>query len=309
MQSCSLVRDLNLRRWDAKRMSDTQRLARYSTRPMTSWGFSLSSLCFYGSEAELEDTAVTQPAVFVTSLALWSVIESRASIQVSHFAGHSLGQLTATVASGALDFKAGLQLVRQRGTLMKAAGQESPGGMVAILGSTDETVNEICSHVREDTGQVLQIANHNAPGQMVLSGDEDALSRASELALSAGAKKVVRLPVSIAAHSPKMATAAERFRDVVEATRFHDANLPVVDNVTARPLLKGEEIAESLVQQLTQPVRWVSSIQAMTGAGVSSFLEVGPGNVLTSLMKRIDRSVSRTSVSGVEGVEALIGGN
>jgi [acyl-carrier-protein] S-malonyltransferase len=272
-------------------------------------GYSLSSLCFHGSTDELHDTVVTQPAVFVTSLALWGVIESRSRIQVSHFAGHSLGQLTATVASGSLDFGSGLQLVRERGALMKMAGQESPGGMVAILGSETETVSDICHQVREDTGQVLQIANHNAPGQIVISGDEDALLRASELALSLGAKKAVRLPVSIAAHSPKMAIAAERFREVVGAAQFRDPAVPIVDNVTARPLMKGEDIADSLVQQLTHPVHWVTSIQAMTGAGVKSFLEVGPGNVLTSLLKRIDRGVSRASISGVEDIESLIGGD
>ncbi|MBC8449115.1 MAG: ACP S-malonyltransferase [Chloroflexi bacterium] len=268
-------------------------------------GFPLSALCFAGPEEVLDDTINTQPAVFVTSVALWRAIEPQLS-GVAFFAGHSLGEYSALVAAGALDFAAGLRLVRERGRLMKAAGEQGRGGMAAVLGLDAPTLEGICERAREATGGVVQAANYNAPGQIVISGDEVALTEAMERAKAAGARKVVRLAVSIAAHSPLMAPAVASFRQAVEATVFRAPRVPVVGNVTARPLAAVGEIAEELVQQLTAPVRWTESVQWMIGQGVDTFVEVGPGQVLTGLMKRIDRSVRRVTVGNVADIRAFL---
>ncbi|MDH7485960.1 MAG: ACP S-malonyltransferase [Anaerolineae bacterium] len=267
-------------------------------------GFPLSGLCFAGPEEVLNDTINTQPAIFVASVALWRVIEPRLSA-AALFAGHSLGEYSALVAAGALDFAAGLRLVRERGRLMKTAGEQGQGGMAAVLGLDERALDGICEQARAATGGVVQAANYNAPGQVVISGDELALAEAMERAKAAGARKVVRLAVSIAAHSPLMASAAAAFRQAVEATPFRAPRAPVVGNVTARPLTSVGEIMDELVQQLTAPVRWTESVQWMIGQGADTFVEVGPGQVLTGLVKRIDHSVQRLNVGSVADTRAF----
>ena len=267
-------------------------------------GFALSDLCFKGPEEILNDTINTQPAMFVTSVALLRALESN-RLQAPRFvAGHSLGEYSALAAAGAMDFAAGLQLVRERGRLMKEAGERSPGGMAAVLGLETETVNEVCRQAREETGGVIQVANYNSPGQIVISGDFRTRDVAIELAKAEGARRVVSLAVSIAAHSPLMECIVDEFRQAVEAVEFRMPAVPVVANVSATPLENIEAVREELVQQLTSPVRWVESVQYMIGQSVTEFVEIGPKDVLKKLMRRIDKSLQATSVGDVAAVES-----
>jgi [acyl-carrier-protein] S-malonyltransferase len=258
-------------------------------------GLALSELCFSGPEERLSDTINTQPAIFATSVALLRVLESDKLPVPGFVAGHSLGEYSALLAAGAMDFAAGLQLVRERGRLMKEAGQRSPGGMAAVLGLETEVVDQVCRRAREETGGVIQVANYNSPGQIVISGDFRTRDVAVELAQAEGAKKVIPLAVSIAAHSPLMECIVDEFRQAVEAVEFRRPALPVVANVSAMPLEGVDAIREELVQQLTSPVRWIESIQYMVGQGVAEFVEIGPKDVLTKLMRRIDKSVQAMS--------------
>ncbi|NIO68462.1 MAG: ACP S-malonyltransferase [Anaerolineae bacterium] len=267
-------------------------------------GFALSDLCFNGPEETLNDTINTQPAIFVTSIALLRALEGKKLQGPRFVAGHSLGEYSALFAAGAMDFAAGLQLVRERGRLMKEAGERSPGGMAAVLGLETEVVDQVCRQAREETGGVIQVANYNSPGQIVISGDFQARDVAVELAKAEGAKKVVTLAVSIAAHSPLMACIADEFRQAVEAVEFRMPTVPVVANVSAAPLESVKAIREELVQQLTSPVRWVESVQYMIGQGVTEFVEIGPKDVLTKLMRRIDKSVQAMSVGDVTAVDS-----
>jgi [acyl-carrier-protein] S-malonyltransferase len=267
-------------------------------------GFALSDLCFKGPEEALNDTINTQPAIFVISVALLRALESSRLQAPSFVAGHSLGEYSALVAAGAMDFAAGLQLVRERGRLMKEAGERSPGGMAAVLGLEAEVVDQVCRQAREETGGVIQVANYNSPGQIVISGDFRARDVAIELAKAKGAKRVVPLAVSIAAHSPLMECIVDEFRQAVEATEFRMPTLPVVANVSAASLEGVEAIREELVQQLTSPVRWVESVRYMIGQGVTEFVEIGPKDVLKKLMRRIDKSVQATSVGDVTAADS-----
>jgi [acyl-carrier-protein] S-malonyltransferase len=267
-------------------------------------GFALSDLCFNGPEEALNDTINTQSAIFVISVALLRALESSRLQAPSFVAGHSLGEYSALVAVGAMDFAAGLQLVRERGRLMKEAGQRSPGGMAAVLGLGAEVVDQVCRQAREETGGVIQVANYNSPGQIVISGDFRTRDVAIELAKAEGAKRVVPLAVSIAAHSPLMECIVDEFRQAVEATEFRMPTVPVVANVSAASLESVEAIRQELVQQLISPVRWVESVRCMIGQGVTEFVEIGPKDVLTKLMRRIDKSVQAMSVGDVTTVDS-----
>ncbi len=256
-------------------------------------GFPLSRLCFEGPEAALTDTAVQQPALFTTSLAAWAVLSQRGQAEAAFLAGHSLGEFSALAAAGALSFADGLALVRRRGELMKLAGQRQPGGMAAILGLDAEPVAELCAAAAAETGQYVGVANDNCPGQVVITGDETALARAMSLLAEAGARKVVRLPISIAAHSPLMASVADEFAAAVAAAPLAPARIPVVANVTAQPIITPDEIRAELTAQLTAPVRWTESVRQLGALGVDAYVEVGPGDVLLGLVKRIDRAATR----------------
>lgn len=273
-------------------------------------GFSLSSLCFEGPEEGLNDTINTQPAIFVASLATLRVLESEGwSASPSLTAGHSLGEYSALVAARALTFADGLRLVRERGRLMKEAGERSPGGMAAIIRLDDETVTDICQRASQETGAVVQVANYNSPGQVVISGDNKALEAAMEMAQEARARRVVRLAVSIAAHSPLMAVIADEFRQAVEATPIQPPQVPVVANITARPLKAVADIHQEMLAQLTSSVRWVESVEHMVDQGVTKFVEIGPKEVLTGLVKRINKEVEAVACGTAEGVDALVTGN
>jgi [acyl-carrier-protein] S-malonyltransferase len=269
-------------------------------------GFSLSALCFEGPEEILNDTINTQPALFVTCLAALRALEAAGKSQSpAMVAGHSLGELTALVAAGAMEFGAGLRLVLERGRLMKLAGEQSPGGMAAVLKMEDAEVEQACKEAAGETGKAVQIANYNSPGQVVISGDSEALARAIELLRERGGRRIVPLAVSIAAHSPLMAGVVGEYRAAVDGTPLRAPELPVVANISARPVSSAAEIRDELAGQLTWPVRWTASMQWMVEHGVTRFVEVGPGDVLGKLMGRIAPGVEAISIGDVAAVEAL----
>jgi len=269
-------------------------------------GFGLSTLCFEGSPETLNDTYNTQPAIFVTSLAVLRALELEGTLpEASLVAGHSLGELTALAAAGAMDFAEGLKLVRERGRLMKLSGERSPGGMAAVLKMDDADVEQACKEAAGETGLAVQIANYNSPGQVVISGDKTALERASELLRKRGGKRIIPLAVSIAAHSPLMSSVVNEFRAAVDATTFRVPKVPVVANISARPLTTEEEIRDELAGQLTWPVRWTDSVRWMIEQDVTQFVEVGPKDVLGKLLERIDRSTNGVSVGDSEAVRSL----
>lgn len=256
-------------------------------------GFPLSQLCFAGPEESLTDTVNQQPALLATSIATLRAMESRDWSPPDYVAGHSLGEFSALVAAGSLTLADGLALVRRRGELMKAAGEREPGAMAAILALEVAQVEEICAQAAAITGRPVQVANDNCPGQVVISGDKAALAEAARLAEAAGARKVVPLPITIAAHSALMAPVAAEFAAAVDATPIAPPCVPVIGNASAEPLTTTEEIRAELKAQLTAPVRWADSMSYLLRQGVGAFAEVGPGDVLLGLMKRIDRQARR----------------
>lgn len=266
-------------------------------------GFKLSTLCFDGPEHELNDTINTQPALYTCGIAILRALESiQPDARPLLVAGHSLGEFTALAASGAVSFEDGLRLVRERGRLMKAADEQSPGAMAALLGLNADAVREICSRASQQTGGVLVLANDNCPGQVVISGDDATLEVALGLAKEAKVKKAVKLPISIAAHSPLMEPAAAVFRETVAEIAFQAPQVPLYGNLTAAPLNSVDAIRHELDAQLTGGVRWTESIQAMVAAGVEQFVEFGPKDVLVGLLKRIDRNVSGIALNSVENL-------
>jgi [acyl-carrier-protein] S-malonyltransferase len=270
-------------------------------------GFALSDLCWNGPADDLNDTINTQPALYTSGLAILRVLGAELpGVAPAFVAGHSLGEFTALAAAGALSFADGLRLVRERGRLMKEAGTKSPGAMATPLGLDAEAVRELCARAREQTGGVLVLANDNCPGQTVISGDDETIEAGMQLAQQAGARKVVRLAVSIAAHSPLMESAAAEFRQTLANTPFNPPQTTIYGNVNAAPLENVEAIRDELGRQLTQSVRWTESVLAMRAAGVETFVELGPGEVLCGLVKRIDRDTKRIPLNSAESVAAFI---
>lgn len=269
-------------------------------------GFSLSRLCFDGPEAELTDTLNAQPAILTHSIAALRVIEARAPQTVPAFvAGHSMGEFGALVAAGALSFEDGVRLVRERGRLMKQAGQAQPGGMAAIMNLTRDVLDEVCREASQAAGKPVQVANDNSPGQIVISGDIAALDKAMELAKARGAKRAIKLAVSIAAHSQLMMMAARSFRGELDAIAFGPPRIPVVGNVYARPIAL-VDIRDELEAQLTSPVRWTESVQYLAQQGVTTCIEVGPKDVLAGLVRRIDTALTAMSVGDPKGFQLLL---
>lgn len=253
-------------------------------------GMPFSRMMFEGPEADLDDTYNTQPAVYICSIAILRVLwQERPNFVPACAAGHSLGELTALTAAGALTFEEGLPLVRERARLMRDAGEQNPGAMAAILGAELADVEKLCAAAAEKTGKPLVIANDNCPGQIAISGDTTALDAALEMAKDFGIKKFIRLSVSVATHSPLMAPAQADFTQRVQTTAFALPRFPVYANVSVQPLTTIEAIRTELEMQLTRPVRWREIIEAMIAAGVDTFIEVGSKNVLTGLMRRIDK--------------------
>lgn len=255
-------------------------------------GFSLSKLAWEGPEQELNDTINTQPALLSHSAAALEIFNNQyPHISPVFVAGHSMGELSALIASKALSFTDALRLSRIRGELMKKSGINSPGGMAAILGVDIQILERICTQ-SSTPDEVVQIANDNCPGQIVISGSDKALNRALMLSQQAGAKRTIRLAVSIAAHSPLMASAQKDFNQAVIGAPFSDPAIPIIGNVSAKPLRNSESIRSDLMDQLTHRVRWSESIQYMVDNGVNIFIEIGNGSVLTGLGKRIARQAN-----------------
>lgn len=267
-------------------------------------GFALGKLCWEGPEDVLTDTLNAQPALLVASVAALRVLESRVPQAPDYVAGHSMGEFSALVAAGALDFADALRLVRERGRLMKAAGEYAPGGMVAVLGAERAALDALCAEAAAATGEVVQVANDNCPGQIVISGARAALEKAQELAKARGIKRLRPLPVSIASHCPLMRQAAEEFRAVVAATPMRAPRVPVIGNVSAAPLTGVDAIREELGAQLTSSVRWTESVRAMIAGSAGLFVELGPKDVLTGLLKRIDESARGIAAGEPAGIDA-----
>jgi [acyl-carrier-protein] S-malonyltransferase len=268
-------------------------------------GFSLSGLAWEGPLEVLTETRHAQPAILTHSVAVFRVVQDRLG-PVSLAAGHSLGEFSAHVAAGTLSFADALQAVRLRGELMFESGQARPGTMAAVLGMDDEALEALCEGVSSE-GSVCVPANFNSGGQVVISGDVDAVGRAMEAASGAGAKRVIALNVSGAFHSPLMETAQDGLRSHLASLSFGDPAFPVVSNVTARPVSDGAVARDLLVDQLTSPVRWAQSVATMVEHGVERFLELGPGNVLCGLNRRNARGTECLSLADPTDIEKLAG--
>lgn len=283
-------------------------------------GFGLSALCFEGPDEQLTATENAQPALLTVSVALLAALKERqgdketkrqerdtplvvslSPLLPGFVAGHSLGEYSALLAAGALNFPTALRLVRRRGELMAAA---SDGAMAAIIGLDEPTLEDLCRVATDNYGPVV-IANYNAPGQLVISGTVAGIAWAIAEAKARGAKRALPLKVSAAFHSPLMQAAAHGLAPAIEAADVHDAQIPVVSNVQATPITRAAEIRNELVAQITAPVRWIASIHYMAAAGVDQFVEIGAGSVLTGLVKRIAPEATLVNINGIAGVESF----
>jgi [acyl-carrier-protein] S-malonyltransferase len=261
-------------------------------------GLDLRKLCFEGTEEELVETELQQPALVATSLAVLAAIRAR-GIKPDFVVGHSVGEFAALAAAGALKVEEAVALVRERGLAMAEAAKTNPGSMAAILGLDDEVVERICRRIAN-----VWPANYNCPGQIVVSGQNLAVEEACETAEQEGARRAVKLRISGAFHSPLVARAADRFRPALEKVTIAEPTSPFMSTVTAR-LETAKRMAPLLVEQLTAPVRFTQAAQSLKGKGVQTWVEVGPGNVLSGLVKRIDRNARTISVSTPEGLAKL----
>ena len=257
-------------------------------------GFRISDVMINGTEEDLKQTNVTQPAVFLHSIIAFKSIDGAKPDMV---AGHSLGEFSALVANGTLSFDNALQLVSVRARAMQKACELKPSTMAAILGLADDKVEAICAQVQQDTGEVVVAANYNCPGQLVISGSVKGIEVACEKMKEAGAKRALVLPVGGAFHSSLMAPAKAELKTAIESTDFHTPTCAVYQNVVAKAVFEKEKIKHNLIDQLTGPVRWTQSVQAMIGDGASKFTEAGPGKVLQGLVLKIDKTMEVVGVS------------
>ena len=254
-------------------------------------GFSITDVMFEGTPEELKQTKVTQPAIFLHSVILAKVLGD--DFKPEMVAGHSLGELSALVANGVLSFEDGLRLVSKRAMAMQKACEIQPSTMAAVLGLEDKIVEDTCTEI----DGVVVAANYNCPGQLVISGEVEAIEKACEVLTEKGARRALILPVGGAFHSPMMEPAREELAAAIKETTFSEPTCPVYQNVPAKAVINPEEIKENLIAQLTAPVKWTQCIQAMIADGGTEFVEVGPGKVLQGLMRKIDRSVSASGAS------------
>ena len=294
-------------------------------------GFSLSNLCFQGPEETLRETINAQPAIITVSLALLAAMQESLSpthtfsawsapFVPNYTAGHSVGEYAALVAAGALDLKDAAQLVRERGRLMHHEGTVCPGGMAAVIGMDAEALEEVCQAATAEAsasatgeaeathsgmGKVI-VANFNAPGQIVISGEQRALEIAMERAKAGGAKRVIPLAVSGAFHSPVMQPAASTLAQAIRATALRNAALPIISNISATPLTTAKAISEELAQQIASPVQWTHTIEYLVNAGVTVFIEIGPGQALTGMVKRIAKGVTMINISAMPDIEKAV---
>jgi [acyl-carrier-protein] S-malonyltransferase len=254
-------------------------------------GFHITDIMFEGSAEALKETKVTQPAIFLHSVILAKTLGK--NFKPDMVAGHSLGEFSALVANGALTFEDGLKLVSQRALAMQKACELKPSTMAAVLGLDDAIVEKVCA----ETEGIVVAANYNCPGQLVISGEVDAINRACEAMKAAGAKRALVLPVGGAFHSPLMEPAREELAAAIENTIFSKPNCPIYQNVSASAVINESDIKKNLILQLTAPVRWTQSVQQMIADGATLFTEVGPGNVLQGLVKKIDREAQTASAT------------
>jgi [acyl-carrier-protein] S-malonyltransferase len=268
-----------------------------------SLGFDLSRICFEGSEEELKLTANTQPAILTVSIAILRVIRSETSITSAYLAGHSLGEFSALVAAGALSFKDAVRTVRARGSYMQDAVPVGVGTMAAILGVEPDILADICREAAQ--GEVVAPANFNSPGQIVIAGHVGAVGRAIDIAKGRGFRKAMLLPVSAPFHSTLMCPAGVRLAESLAEVQVHPLQIPVVTNVEASPNTDSARVKELLVRQVSAPVLWEASVLRMVDEGVGRFIEVGPGKVLSGLVKRITKNAETSNVEDSTSLRAL----
>ncbi len=256
-------------------------------------GFRLSDIMFSGTETDLKQTNVTQPAIFLHSVIAYKTVDNARPEMV---AGHSLGEFSALVANSALSFEDGMRLVIIRSSAMQKACISNPGTMAAVLALDEERVEAICREIESESGEVLVPANYNCPGQVVISGSLKGIELGCERMKAAGARRAVILSVGGAFHSPLMEPAREELKSAIEKTTFYNPTCPVYQNIVAKAVMDKEEIKKNLIDQLTGPVRWTQSVLAMIADGATNFNEIGPGKVLQGLIGKIDKSVSSAGV-------------
>lgn len=266
-------------------------------------GFKLSELCFNGPEDDLKLTMNTQPAILAVSIAALRVLQSEIDIKADFLAGHSLGEYSALVASGALSLPDALRTVRSRGKFMQEAVPVGVGAMAAILSVEEAVLADICQEAAQ--GEVVSPANFNSPGQIVIAGHATAVARAIEIAKARGFRKAMLLPVSAPFHSALMVPAGERLAGVLQQVEVSEMKAPVITNVEATANIDSSRVRELLVAQVSAPVKWDTSVREMTRLGVASFIEIGPGKVLSGLVKRIDKEVATANIEDSAGLKVL----
>jgi len=269
-------------------------------------GEKLSALCWSGPEEALKQTANQQPAILTTSIAAWAAFAKRSALKPAYFAGHSLGEYSALVASKALSFEDAVRVVRARGRLMQEAVPEGVGAMAVVLGVEVAVIKNICREAAQ--GQVLSPANYNEPNQTVIAGDTAAVERAGELLKAAGARRVLRLPVSAPFHCPLMLPVKDRFAEVLKQICFAEPVAPIVTNVEALPNANPSRMCELLLEQVAAPVRWTESMEFLSREGITQMIEFGPGKVLSGLVKRICPQIHCANVEDEKSLNALLGG-
>jgi [acyl-carrier-protein] S-malonyltransferase len=264
-------------------------------------GFSLSEMCFAGNEADLQLTANTQPAILTTSVAAFRAMESEGFQKPDFVAGHSLGEYSALVAAGALEFADAVRTVRKRGTYMQEAVPVGVGAMAAILGLPLETIEIACEEAKE--GEVCSPANINSPAQIVIAGNADAVDRAIEILKERGAKRAIKLNVSAPFHCDLMFPAQEKLAEDLQEINFSDLKFPVIENISAQANMKGAQVRYALTEQVSKPVRWAQSVENLISEGVETFVEVGAGKILSGLLRQINRDVRSLNVENAESLK------
>lgn len=287
-----------------KELADTYRVAqRVFEEADDALGLKLSDICFSGSDEELKLTANTQPAILTTSIAILRVVEQETDLKPDYLAGHSLGEFSALVCSGTLSLADAVRTVRARGAFMQEAVPVGSGAMAAILSVEKGVLEDICREAAQ--GEVISPANFNSPGQIVIAGHTGAVHRAIEIAKSRGFKKALLLPVSAPFHCALMKPAADRLADVLDGVTFSDLKLPYIANVNAEPTADRQQVKQLLVEQVCAPVLWEQSVRTMAALGVQSFVELGPGKVLSGLVKRIEKDVATANIEDIASLKAI----
>jgi [acyl-carrier-protein] S-malonyltransferase len=270
----------------------------------SSLGKSLKDVMFLGPEEELKKTDYTQPAIFTMSCAIYEMLKERFDGKVAFTAGHSLGEYSALYAAGAFSFKNGIKLVSRRGALMQEAANDSKGGMAAVLGLDNDKIKELCLKV--SSSGYLTAANFNSLGQVVVSGDEQAINAGEIIAKELGAKRYIKLAVAGAFHSKLMQSAAQGLKTDIDSFGINDAVIPVVSNFLAVEVKSAQDIKNALINQITGSVRWVESVEYMKSKGVDTFVEIGPGSVLSGLIKKVDKNLKVFNIDKVSDIEKLV---